>query len=116
MVENNASARLVPFRAALEIRGFAFIPILGMLMPILGMFKRGAFNATRDVAFTASVLATPDTLHFGPLLQTALGCLFPGRPFYSTLAGLPERSAADNMAMVINRAMLITMPMVIKTP
>src|SRR6266404_4878745 len=38
MVENSASAKLVRF-GTLRGRGFAFVPILGMLMPILGMFK-----------------------------------------------------------------------------
>ena len=37
-VENNASARLVRFWT-LETRGFVFVPILGMLMPNMGMFK-----------------------------------------------------------------------------
>jgi hypothetical protein len=54
MVENNASARLVPFRI-LAIRGFAFLPILGILMPILGMFK-GAELPVRDTRSLAPAI------------------------------------------------------------
>jgi hypothetical protein len=38
MVENSASARVLPFRT-LETRVISVVPILGILMPNMGMFK-----------------------------------------------------------------------------